>query len=132
MTLIKYSCHILKTVYHTINLHTLFLYFINNYIIFPNHIFIICSKTDTLGEICSYFRKHLKILKSVTTSGLIRNVSILYSPTSSFNSSILIQPFPSLTASSASCNFTSSFFPLVRAHNLLYQALQNALYHFLS
>ena len=71
-------------VYYPVNFHILFSHFINNHIIFPNCILVI--------------------------NGLIRNFSIVYSPTSAFNSSKLSQPSPSLTASSASCSFINSFF----------------------
>ena len=124
------------SIYYPVNLHIFFSRFINDHIVFPNHILVICSETNSFGEICAHPGKHLNIFKftiyflyrfcrifytilsniityffkSDATNGLIRNFSIGYSPINAFNSSKLSQPSPSLTASSASCSFINSFF----------------------
>lgn len=60
---IKDSRDILISVNYTINLYIFVTDLIDNYIIFPYRIFIICPKADPFGEIRPHSRKHLKIFK---------------------------------------------------------------------
>ena len=62
---VKDSSDILIPVNHTINLYILVSYFVDNHIIFPYRIFIICPKADSFGEIRLHSRKHLKIFKLI-------------------------------------------------------------------
>ena len=60
---IKYSRNILTSIDHTIDFYILVSYLIDNHIIFPYRIFIICPKADPFGEIRPHSRKHLKVFK---------------------------------------------------------------------
>ena len=62
---IKDSRNILISVDHSIDFYILIIYFVDNYIIFPYRIFIICPKADPFGEIRLHSRKHLKIFKLI-------------------------------------------------------------------
>lgn len=61
--LVKYPYNILIPINHTINLYILFSNFVDNHIIFPYRIFVICPKADPFGKIRPHSRKHLKIFK---------------------------------------------------------------------
>ena len=60
---IKDSRDILISVNYTINLYIFVTDLVDNHIIFPYRIFIICPKTDPFGKIRPHSRKHLKIFK---------------------------------------------------------------------
>ena len=60
---IKDSRDILISVNYTINLYIFVTDLIDNNIIFPYRIFIICPKADPFGEIRPHSRKHLKVFK---------------------------------------------------------------------
>ena len=60
---IKDSRNILISVNYTINLYIFVSDLIDNHIIFPYRIFIICPKADSFKKIGSHSRKHLKIFK---------------------------------------------------------------------
>ena len=60
---IKDSRNILISVNYTINLYIFVTNLVDNHIIFPYRIFIICPKADPFGEIRPHSRKHLKIFK---------------------------------------------------------------------
>ena len=60
---IKDSRDILISVNYTINLYIFVTDLVDNNIIFPYRIFIICPKADPFGEIQPHFRKHLKVFK---------------------------------------------------------------------
>ena len=101
---IKNSRNVLILVDNTIYFYILVAYLVDNHIIFPYRIFIICPKADPFGEIRPHSRKHLKVFKftvnflyglcciffvifsniisdvfkSFATIGLIRNFNILF------------------------------------------------------
>ena len=60
---IKDSRDILISVNYTINLYIFVTDLVDNNIIFPYRIFIICPKADPFGEIQPHSRKHLKVFK---------------------------------------------------------------------
>ena len=60
---IKDSRDILISINYTINLYIFVTDLVDNHIIFPYRIFIICPKADPFGEIRPHSRKHLKIFK---------------------------------------------------------------------
>ena len=60
---IKDSRDILISVNYTINLYIFVTDLVDNHIIFPYRIFIICPKADPFGEIRPHSQKHLKIFK---------------------------------------------------------------------
>ena len=60
---IKDSRDILISVNYTINLYIFVTDLVDNHIIFPYRIFIICPKADPFGEIRPHSRKHLKVFK---------------------------------------------------------------------
>lgn len=60
---IKDSRDILISVNYTINLYIFVTDLVDNNIIFPYRIFIICPKADPFGEIRPHSRKHLKVFK---------------------------------------------------------------------
>ena len=60
---IKDSRDILISVNYTINLYIFVTDLVDNNIIFPYHIFIICPKADPFGEIRPHSSKHLKVFK---------------------------------------------------------------------
>ena len=62
---IKDSRDILISVNYTINLYIFVTDLIDDHIIFPYRIFIICPKADPFGEIRPHSRKHLKIFKFI-------------------------------------------------------------------
>ena len=62
---IKDSRDILISVNYTINLYIFVTDLIDNHILFPYSIFIICPKADPFGEIRLHSRKHLKIFKLI-------------------------------------------------------------------
>ena len=62
---IKDSRDILISVNYTINLYIFVTDLIDNHILFPYRIFIICPKADPFGEIRPHSRKHLKIFKFI-------------------------------------------------------------------
>ena len=62
---IKDSRDILISVNYTINLYIFVTDLIDNHILFPYRIFIICPKADPFGEIRLHSRKHLKIFKLI-------------------------------------------------------------------
>ena len=53
------------SVNYTINLYIFVTDLIDNHILFPYRIFIICPKADPFGEIRLHSRKHLKIFKLI-------------------------------------------------------------------
>lgn len=62
---IKDSRDILISINYTINLYIFVTDLIDNHILFPYRIFIICPKADPFGEIRLHSRKHLKIFKLI-------------------------------------------------------------------
>ena len=60
---IKDSRNILISVNYTINLYIFVTNLVDNHIIFPYRIFIICPKADSFRKIRPHSRKHLKIFK---------------------------------------------------------------------
>lgn len=62
---IKDSRDILISVNYTINLYIFVTDLIDNHILFPYRIFIICPKADPFGEVRLHSRKHLKIFKLI-------------------------------------------------------------------
>ena len=60
---LKDSRDILISVNYTINLYIFLTDLVDNHIIFPYRIFIICPKANSFRKIGSHSRKHLKIFK---------------------------------------------------------------------